>query len=372
MKMLTLRNSHSRLVGFSLALALFAVAPACGKKEDTPANSSTDASASSLATNATAQDEVDAEQSNDVAEALSEESFGAASLTNSENSDGQIFELAATRTCTESATGVAVKRTFTHSGNVSASLGKASISKTWELTSNQTNTWTNPTAGEAIKCTAATGVAKIDFSKAANVEGAKLVINVDRSLSSSSSRTNRKGETFASSRSITAKGERSITWGKPTVDSNAGTATVDKTITSKVTRTLDFKRANDKNTKVDVSVEVKSAAPMVVSVVRSTTSGAWISKTVKSGTIITTNNTDGSRMESKWENVVWAKGKCIPTGGTITRSAFEKDGTTAKATAVIKFGQDTDSTVSISRNGGAAEDFAEYGEAMEGCALKSE
>lgn len=369
---ISLRDTLALLAAVSLPTVLFM--SACGSK-------STDISSDGeFVTSTSAQDETFGDQNNEMTEALSEdtgsgssfftlekdESFSAlASVSPTRRNNAQ----ATGRTCVENDTGVVVTRSSDTSGKGSVIFGTASFNTEFKYTGSLTHTWVKG-KGSKMTCTSASGIAKIDFSTADNIDGAKLTADVDRKASLTATGSNSKtNQTHSFNSDITVKGKRTVAWGRPSLEATTNVVTAEMTLTSNVTRTISGKNLRGEVINLNVNSEIKEQTPMVVATSRSALTGTWTTKTVKSGTLVSTNNSDGSRIESKFENVIYIKGSCLPSSGKITRQAFAKGGTEAKASAIITFGQTTESTVSIARNGGAPEDFTDFVEKVIRCDL---
>ncbi|MEK7689613.1 MAG: hypothetical protein AAB425_01185, partial [Bdellovibrionota bacterium] len=180
------------------------------------------------------------------------------------------------------------------------------------------------------------------------------------------------GSQTPSTSTATIAGTRTVTWAKST-GTVSTTITRTKTHTGSVTRTKSFTKKDGSTGSLNHTHAVTATAPIVISVARNATSGALITKTIVSGTMVSTNNTDSSHVDSAYTNVVFdfaSSDVCLPTSGTIAGSVFASGETTASKTYVITFGATTDSGVSIAYDGGTAEDYPDY--EFKGCELERE
>lgn len=279
--------------------------------------------------------------------------------------------LTASKTCTNSGADASVAISF--SGSDQLTFSKTYLGATINVTIDVTKTGTETRLWSPAQCSG--DHANINWLSGG--AGANLTLNVtlDRTINRNKTIavTKASGEVVnrTATDNVVVTGTRTITWGAPVVSSTNVSRT--KTITSSVNRAVSYTKANGTSGSLTTTTTVEAGTPLSVEVVRDNTSGALVSKTVASGTVKVTL-TDGSYTSCVYANVKYEFGsntnKCLPTSGTITCSKYDgSTATTASSSTLISFGQSTTSTVSISTDGSAAEDFSDYN--ARGCDLES-
>ena len=200
-----------------------------------------------------------------------------------------------------------------------------SMSRTVSGSSTQTRIWSMTKSGVAVPvlCGPNNKAALIDWS--GDLAGMKLDVSFERSRSHSISMTNKKKgkeKTWEHSRSFSASGNRKIEWSA--VDAAVTTAIVrEKTISSNVNRTVNVTKKDGSKEELAFAVKTSDDAPLKVRVERDKTTKALQKKTIKSGTIVATRNTDG-RIESSFSDVVLSfDGKeCVGDSGSVVTKFY--------------------------------------------------
>jgi hypothetical protein len=275
-----------------------------------------------------------------------------------------------TRACTASGGVATVNVTFSGSKSLSLSGPNFTIANEVTVSGTRQRVWTPP-AGQTVECTVNGYFASIPWTNDTVMNGLSLTDTFNRTRNVTRTFTKKADNTTKTrTDNFSATGTRTTAWS--TGSSGSGTITRTLNTTSSVTRTKSYTKADGTSGDISMSVSTKSDAPIVVDVVRSSTNYVWITKTIKSGTMVAVKS-GGGRVETAFNNVVFTKGdnSCLPTSGTINGSYFETESdTTASHTFTITFGADTTSQVSISRDGEAAVDFDVY--SSKGCDLDVE
>ncbi|MCX6124746.1 MAG: hypothetical protein NTV34_08355, partial [Proteobacteria bacterium] len=294
---------------------------------------------------------------------------GQSDLTNADS------DITITKTCTAnlpSAGNVQVLWTRSGSGSVTKTFARATLVSTLSGSGTETRSWSAPT-GKTLACNSASSGVRVNWSDDTVVKGLVLKADVSRTHKMSHVWTRTKtGVSTTLVHENTTTGTRTVTWETPTVGTASGTVTI--TMTKSVV--LDHKTSvtrtpKDGGTATTVSAKVitDSTAPLSVTVVRSGTSAATStiqSKTVKSGTVVSTDDTSGYITKSKFADVKYDLSstnttKCIPVSGTISGEVYESaTATTALKKYIITFGvtdSSTDSGITIAYDGTPAEEY---------------
>ncbi|MEK6706474.1 MAG: hypothetical protein AABZ06_11875 [Bdellovibrionota bacterium] len=280
-----------------------------------------------------------------------------------------------TRACSKSGDVVTVARTFSGSGSVSITRPRMSMTIDMSGTGTDTRQWTPP-SGQTISCSSSTGTVRFNWLDDAIINGMQLGITIDRSRSSTKTLTV-AGKTKTVTDNATIQGTRAVTWATNTASSSSILSRT-KTISWSVTRSKTFTKNSGDQSTFQATVATKSDAPIVVTVERLKSDGSLQKKTISSGTIISTM-ADGMRVEASFSNLIFdytGENICLPASGQIDGSIYAKDATTASKTFVIQFGSTisasvtSSSGVTISYDGGTAEDYSEYN--AKGCDLERE
>lgn len=285
-------------------------------------------------------------------------------------------DITVSRSCsaaTDSSGSVTVTRTMSGSGTKTVTRPKFTMSMAMTASGTETRKWTPPT-GQTLSCNASSSTVKFNWLSDAVVNGLKLDITVDKARDYTKTRTvTATNKSVSTVDKVTVKGTRSVTWATATASSTSNTARK-KTITNSVTRSRTFTNTAGTTTTIDTTVATKTDAPLVVTVERKTSDGTLVTKTITSGTVVSTLS-DGAKVETAFADLVYDfsstnENVCLPTSGKVTGSVYAKDATTASKTFVITFGASTDSGVSISYDSGTAEDYPDYN--SKGCDLQRE
>jgi hypothetical protein len=348
--------------GFCLII-LGSLIAGCGADSTTASSSADDVPGTALATLDESIEALSEDSSNSSSRALEATNTSAKSSFLAKSD----ADFTVARTCTASGGVATVSETWSGTWSKTNSRTKVTVEMSAKASGTQSRVWTPPT-GQSLSCHTTNNRANIDWSSEGVVNGLKLAIDTDRTRTRTMSITTTKKSKSKTIES-TAKGTRTITWATGT--STSTTVTRNKTISSSIARTMN-KTEDGVSTTKSVTVATKSGADLSVDVVRLKADGSLVTKTIKAGTLVATF-ADTSRVETTFENVVidmTQDDPCTPTSGTITGSVYAVDATEATSTFTIKFGQDTDSTISYEATGTTAEDGADF--AIQGCDLASE
>jgi len=324
----------------SLVLAASTLA-ACGN-DDAERKDAKGSTGSSLTEDATLNQQAVGSIMTDAFDSLSDQGTTAASLNLSSDSsaDAVVNEVGDKATDQESkfekscsvedgkavvAVSSDIKRVFERTGR------NVSFSRTLTGKSEQKRVFAKVNDGSAVamECNANGKSAKVDW-KAADLAGLSLEMTFSREREIKGSFTNkRKNTTREWERSFKAEGSRSVSWGE--IDASASNTTDlvrEKTVTSKVKRTFNGKNKAGEDVSMELDVETKDGAPLVISVTRNATSLAIKEKKIKSGTLIGKKAGDGS-VETSFENlhIIYGSGLCSAKSGVVTSKVF-KDGST--------------------------------------------
>ncbi|MBM4253538.1 MAG: hypothetical protein FJ146_16340 [Deltaproteobacteria bacterium] len=260
----------------------------------------------------------------------------------------------------------------TFAGTSERTVKRANITATLTITASgkETRTWMPP-AGQTLACNAAGTAAKITWQDQSLTTGLVTQVSVDKSrVFTRSVRTPRRALQTASNVSI--KGTRTITWSAVT---DATAIVRNKSIAVAVTRS--GSRTGEDGAKATLQSEVKTLtdAPLLVRVERSLADRSLIQKTIKSGTLSSTQS-DGSTVQTTFDSLVYDfsatnEDRCQPVSGKMIGKVFAAGASTPGKTFVITFGDNSvDSGTSVAFDGGAAEDYPEYN--AKGCDLEAE
>lgn len=297
-------------------------------------------------------------------------------------------DITVSRTCTANkpaAGNAEVVWTRSGTGTITKTHGRWSVVSTITASGSETRDWVAP-SGQTVGCASATSGVYVNWSNANLVNGLKLTATVDRSHSLSSTWTNsRTSATKTRSHSNATKGTRTVTWSTPSTVSASGTTTVtmNKSVVLDHATTATTTKLDGTSVTRSAKVSTDEAAPLTVSIARSGTTASSVSlqsKTISSGTIISTDTTDNSAggivtklqlSDLKYDLSASNANKCVPVSGTIKGEVFENaTSTTSLKTFTITFGDTSvDSQISIAYDKSDAEEY-EY--SYTGCDLARE
>jgi hypothetical protein len=246
--------------------------------------------------------------------------------------------------------------------------GSVTISLT--ASGSETRKWTPP-AGQLLTCSSSSGTVVIDWTNSALVNGLKLDITLDKSFERTQTVVNSgsatAGKTKTANYSVT--GTRNVVFATATA-SSADVVTIQKTITSSVTRKVTFTNYKGDEKEFSVTLSTKTGAPLIVTVDRSRTDGTLLKKTIVSGTIVVTSS-DGSSIQVSFSNLVFnftSSERCLPKSGAASVTSYNKDGS-VEATFTISFSTSLLSGVSLTLEG-QSRDLTDF--VPEGCELDRE
>lgn len=284
--------------------------------------------------------------------------------------DAELADITRTRTCSIASDGSATVL-VSLDGTLTKDLVHKNGSVTITLTASGTETrkWTPP-AGHTLSCSSTSGTVIVDWTNAALVNGLKLDVTVDKSLSRTQTVVNSGSATEGKTktRNYTVKGTRTAVFASATA-SASGLVTIQKTVTSSVTRTVTFTTFKGTEKEFTVTVSTKTGAPLVVRVDRSISDGTLVKKTIVSGTLVAAAS-DGS-VEIAFSNLIFdysSSERCLPKSGSVTGTVYNSDGRVI-ATFTFTFSASSLTGVSL-RLDGENRDIDDF--APEGCDLDRE
>lgn len=216
-----------------------------------------------------------------------------------------------------------------------------SVSATYEGT--QSHKWTAPAQG-SISCSSESGRAVIPWSDEATVNGLQRTTTVSRTRSRERTITTQSVSSVTKIDSIVS-GQRSTTWGALSTENAQDTRA--KTIVIDVNRQRSETQDGTIRTQT-VRMITKENAPLRVSVTRSTIDQSLVSKTIHSGTLISTNS-DATFVEIAFDQLKFdltSDEPCLPVSGTVQGATFGEGDTEAISSFTLTFGADTDSSIS--------------------------
>jgi len=330
----------------------------CGKNSE-------DKTASSGETSVTTDNEAAhatiATSADDAVEAIVEDAASSASLAESGKT------ASATRTCEANATDGSATVTTTHTldGSLTKKVGVNEFTVTAKADGKETRVWKKATAGSAITCK--NDRAAIKWADNAEVDGLKLDINLNFSNSLKTTHKNTKKNTEKTkTRAAKVEGSRSITWAA-TGNTENGTITRTRTLTSSVKRTITFTNKEAKETTLESTVTTCATSPLVSEVVRDSTTFAWKTKTIKTG-CLESKDKAGNITKTTFEALKFDKtAPCLPVSGSITAEVFASGSTTAASKYTITFDSET---AYISKDSGEKTEFVDWN--GQKCALADE
>jgi hypothetical protein len=255
-----------------------------------------------------------------------------------EASDPSI-SLTRTRKCVTSETDgtatVTISTAF--SGDLNGESGRWTWTHNWKRYITETRIWSK--SGERIGCTADERFAAVPVK---DMTGVNLKVSLEGSHSSQSTRSNAtRGISQNRSLSNSVIGTREFNI--DSVDRDASeNYLINKTVITKVDRIFKSKRFNGDTKNFAISVATKDDAPLKVTVEREGQKLGWLSRTIKSGTIITSLKNGGS-VEASFKDVRYenrqAKLVCDAVSGEISGVLRDAEGNQT-STFTIDFGDD--------------------------------
>ncbi len=275
-----------------------------------------------------------------------------------------------TKACTTNGDSAIVKITFSGASERSVKRARVTAALTITASGSETRTWVPP-SGKTVTCNAASTAARIPWQDQDSISGLVTQISVDKSRVVTRSVTTLK-KTFQTSNTTAIKGTRTVTW---SVTTDASSIIRDKKIVTAVTRS--GTRVEQDGSKSTIQTEVKSLAeaPLIVRVERALSDRLLTKKTIKSGTLASTQ-ADGSVVQTSFDTLVYDfsstnDDRCQPISGKMIGKFIPAGASAATKTFIITFGDTSvDSGTSIAYDGGTAEDYPDYN--AKGCDLEAE
>lgn len=314
----------------------------CGKGQDRKQNEGTNSeSSSSLASDSEiAQASVESIVTDSYEAMVEQGGAGSSLLLNGSEKDGTDSSVY-NRACEQQGDNAVVTISTEMNRAVNVSKTNMTMSRTISGSSKQTRTWSRSKDGAtvAVACGSGKKAAAIDWKS--DIAGLKLDLSFERSRSHVVKMENKKnGKSFEHSRSFSASGTRSVVWGAVDSTSSSSDIVRSKNVTSSVNRKFKAKNKQGEEKEVELTIKTKDLAPLSVVVERDSSTMALKKKTIKSGTLVATKNSDG-RMESSFSNVVLTfDGKeCLGESGSIETKIFAQDSEEPVKTLVLSIDQ---------------------------------
>lgn len=198
------------------------------------------------------------------------------------------------------------------------------------------------------------------------IPGLKLAVKFERSKDVNVEMLyKRPDNSFTRKKSFSAKGTREISWLSHEENEVENTVTLEKIVTSDVTRNHTRKTLKGKEIEFELNVKTKEDAALNIIVVRNKNDKTLTSKTIKSGTLIGTRKLDG-HVESSFEDlkIDFDGQDCQVISGVVT-SQFFKEGEEEPAKSFKLQITNGEYVLTNVETGEEIEDFE-----LPGCALK--
>jgi hypothetical protein len=261
-------------------------------------------------------------------------------LALSENEDDKS---AVTRACVEDGVNavVQISSTIEKSKTVTTPRANRTIEHSITGSSSMKRTWSN-TTGTAVTCNSEKSAAQISWASPDNL---KLEAEFERSRAREMKITTPKFEKDFSG-SFKSSGKRTLIWGASSTSADTADSYF-RTHTATMESTREMTISNDNGVKKEIQLQVatKEGAPLIVSVERSVSGNAVLSRTIVSGTLVTQKDVakdveegsaedsgDGS-IETTYQNlkVDISDGECEASSGSASIAFKDSAGTTIKA-----------------------------------------
>ena len=113
---------------------------------------------------------------------------------------------------------------------------------------------------------------------------------------------------------------------------------IDKHVVSSVDKSFNATQTNGQIVKLSTHIAVDPTSPLEVSVQRDPTTQDWVSKTISTGVVVTTQVGQNSHVDSTYTDLVFTPAAgCVPVGGTISGGIYTGDNTDPINTFQITF-----------------------------------
>lgn len=287
------------------------------------------------------------------AEGTDESSASALALASNTGTKNKVF----TRECEEDGDTavVTISREFSRTREITNKVREISMSMSG--TNDLTRTWSSDEG--AVKCHS--NGKHIDVAMN-DMEGMILDVDFKREGTRTATFTNvRKGITVERYFKFTATGKRHIEW--TDVSTEGDNTTLSTTNTSEVDRSTVAKNKDGEERTMEMSVDIGKEDPLVVDTVRDSSSRDIVSRTIKSGTITSTNK-DKGKLEIEFDTVVYTPDSgCLADSGSISGKVFKPEADEATMTFEITF---SNGSAKIEYSDGTSADYT-----PEGCDLEN-
>lgn len=235
------------------------------------------------------------------------------------------------RECTEEGAKAVVsfKNSFSHQRDFERKKLKGTTKTAFLL--ERTRTWSKE--GGEVKCNANKKGANIAWN---DLKGYELSVSFKGEKSGEQSVTQVVNNTTISrSHFRSNSGTRNIKW--LTVTQDAETITLEKQVTNKSERKMSATNKKGESKAWESSLATVEGSPLMISIVRDAKTKDLKTRTIKSGSI-TAVAKDGTKIETKFDNVVYERGsRCNAVSGKLTGAVYAKDATSASVTYTVNF-----------------------------------
>lgn len=307
-----------------MIFAIAMILGGCGTEAGNPKQPSPDPPL--MLADLSAATDVLASQVDDVISSLSE------GMSSSSTEFSLLGSLTINRDCKEDNGQAVVKRTA--SGENSWQVKRQTKQLTYTASGSDETTIVWKKDGSVIHCNAARTAPRI---LGADIDGLGMQVDFVRSKQSTWSFPS-TGE-IARSNKITTTGSRSITWsGKSVADD--GNPTINKSIANKVSRTIAARKKSGAVVDLLSSIETVQDKNLVVTVKRDKSTAAWLSHTIQSGSVLSTQD-DRTKIEMSYDQVKFTRnGGCTPESGSISGKIFADQESDPRVTFTVTFSED--------------------------------
>lgn len=310
-----LAKTYLKTVIFGVLPSLVALfAASCGTETGNPKKprGDDDAKPAFLASDRAVASDLIAAQADDVIASTAEEVRAVAGLK-AERGGVTVTARCAADTGNGALVNVAIKgsdaRTMIHRGYESK--------LTAEIDETKSLIWVQ--AGRTIPCDQDQSGVAVNWATA---DGLTLDVALGGKRTTAITRTGPRG-TFKRQGQFAQSGSRHVSWVVDEARSDASTILLKKTVTSRIDRSFTTApTGTDGSVSLATLIEVSAAKPMVVAVERDRETQAWRSKTIESGTVVS-SQAEGSRLESTYSNLKFTiDSGCAPESGAVIGAIY--------------------------------------------------
>jgi trimeric autotransporter adhesin len=308
------------------------MAVGCGSQSSTESTSNNSVTASEITSDSQLVGVTVNAHYSDILANLSDQSAGLTSLTvTGTSSSSETDSSSVLRSCVEtgSTAVVTVTGTINKSKSKTSANGRVTTASSVTGSSTATRTWSR-TDGTTVSCGTTKDYAKVNWK---SPSGLQLVHTFTRERVQTSKVTGTK-KSWDFGTTLKASGTRTSTWSANTSSSDTSTTFVrNKSIKSDVTRAFTAKDKNGDTKSLTYAIKTKDADPLVVAVERQVSDQTVVSRTISSGTLVGTKDSDNSTVTWGFKNfkVSLSSGDCKFESGTATITFADSAGTTLQS-----------------------------------------